>query len=234
MTISFETFLTDCLVALGDSAGATWSRINRMTPWCIEAIQSFPILRPMLDDHTNGAAKVYSYEMPADFRQVISVEYPISQVPPVYLVRKNRLDPTFYDDAGFYDVAHNYTTGIVLSTSVGWIMYVSGGIDALAHIKTQYLANHDTAMTDDPDVFLSVPDEYESLLIASVMCRAYRERLSFAMQDPTAHMTVITQLTEMVVHMEESYNSQIAAAQAKLATSIVSPKLQSDKFDRVY
>jgi hypothetical protein len=228
VTVSFEQLLTDCLVALGDSLAATWSRINIMMPWCIEAIQSFPILRPMLDDHTNGASIVYSYAMPADFRQLISVEYPISQQPPVYLVRKNRLDPNFYNQDGFYDIDHDYSTG------TGWTMYVSGGIAAAAHIKTQYLANHDTAMTDSEECMLSVPDEYETILISSVMCRAYRERLGYMMQDPTAHMTVITQMTEMVHHMEEYYQSQVAAAQAKLANSIVSPRQAADKYDRVY
>jgi hypothetical protein len=228
MTISMQSFLTDSLVALGDSSGTVWSRTNRMLPWCIEAIRTFPILRPMLDDHTNGASVVYSYDMPEGFRQVISVEYPISQVPPVYLVRKNHLDPTFYDEAGSYDIDHNYSTG------VGWTMYVSGGVAAAAHIKTQYLANHDTAMTDSGTCYLSVPDEYETILITSVMCRAYRERLSFIMQDPTAHMNTITQMTEMVQHVEEKFNQQITAAQMRLANSIVSPRLAVDKFDRVY
>jgi hypothetical protein len=228
MAISMEDFITHCLVALGDSAGVTWSRTNRMFSWCIEAIQSFPILRPMLDDHTNGAAKVYSYAMPEGFRQVISVEYPISQVPPVYLVRKNRLDPKFFDSLGSYDIDHDYSTGL------GWTIYVSDGITALAHVKVQYLSNHDTTLTDSAEDFLTVPDEYETILITSVMCRAYRERLSNAMQDPTAHMTVITQLTEMVQHIEELFQSQVVTAQARMANSIVSPRLSSDKYDRVY
>jgi hypothetical protein len=228
MTISFLTLLTDCLVALGDTMGSTWTRIGVMDQWCIEAIRSFPILRPMFDDHTNGASVVYSVQMPTDFRQLISVEYPINQAPPVYLMRKNRLDPEFYNQAGYYDIDHDYTTGS------GWSMYISGGVAALAHIKSQYLANHNTAMTDVGTCYLSVPDEYYSILITSVMCRAYRERLSFMMQDPTAHMTVITQLTEMVQHIEDLFQSQVAAAQSRMANSIVSPRLSGDKFDRVY
>jgi hypothetical protein len=93
MATSFQTLLTDILLALGDNSGTTWSRTDRIFPWAIEAIKNFPILRPMLDDHGNGVSAVYTVDMPTDFRQVISVEYPISQQPPAYLVRKNRLDP---------------------------------------------------------------------------------------------------------------------------------------------
>jgi hypothetical protein len=228
MTISFESYLTACLVALGDSAGTTWSRINRMMPWCIEAIRTFPILRPMKDDHTNGASIVYNFAAAIDFREVISVEYPVGGTPITYLVRKYRLDPTFYKEAGYYDIDHDYSTG------TGWLVFISGGLAASAHIYTQYLAQHDTAMTDSPTCYITVPDEYIALLIANVMCRAYRERLSFQMQNPTAQTSVISQLTTMVAQMEQSYQEQVAMAVARLTTSIVSPRMASDKFDRVY
>jgi hypothetical protein len=228
MTITFKHLLTDCLVALGDSTGATWSRIDRMWPWCIEAMLTFPILRPMLDDHTNGLTKLYSFDMPDDFREVISVEYPVNQTPPAYLVRKNRLDPDFYKVAGYYDIDHDYSSG------AGWTMVVSGGLAAGTHIFTQYLANHNTTMADDDIHYISVPDEYEGILIQNVVCRAYRERLSFFMQDPTAHTTVIQQLTEMVHKAEEQYREMVLRAQEKLTTSITSPKQTVDKYDRVY
>jgi hypothetical protein len=228
MSVTFQKYLTDCLIALGDSSGSTWSRTNTVIYWALEAIVSFPILRPMKDDHTNGASVVYSLALPVDFREIIDVEYPISQTPPVYLVRKNRLDPDFYSSDGSYDVDHDYSTG------KGWMLYISGGVAALAHIYTQYLANHDTAMVDDDSHYLSIPDEYENILIASVICRAYRERLSYYMQDPTAHMTIITQMTTMVAKSEENFRLLVEAAQAKLAQSKVSAHQTSDKFDRVY
>ncbi len=225
MAITFTQFITDCLVALGDSGATVWSRVNRMSPWCIEAIRSFPILRPMRDAHVNGAAEAWFVDLPDDFREVISVEYPVGVG---YLARKNRLDPNFYDEAGYFDVDHNYDTG------TGFRMYFSGPIAALATVCTQYLATHDTAMLDDSSTVISVPDEYESILIAQVMCRAYRERLSYAMQDPTAHTNIIYQLTNMVQKMEDNYNHLLSDAQRRMTSSIVSPPMHVDKFDRVY
>lgn len=228
MAISFQTLLTNCLLALGDSSGVMWSREDRIWPWCIEAMLTFPILRPMKDDHTNGATVVYSFALPEDFREIISVEYPFNRVPPVYLVRKNRLDPDFHGLAGYYDVDHDYATGN------GWMLYISGGLPANVHITTQYLANHDIDMDDDGTHFITIPDEYENILIASVICRAYRERLSAYMQDPTAHMTIITQMTTMVFRAEENFRILVETAQAKLAQSKVSAHQAADKFDRVY
>jgi hypothetical protein len=229
MAISFQDLLTDCLVALGDSSGAIWPRATRMASWCIEAIRTFPILRPMLDNHSViGVGTLYSFSLPADFREVISVEYPINQDPPIYLVRKNRWDPDFYDHEGFYDVDHDYATGS------GWYIYLSGGVTSGTRVYTYYLANHDTAMTDSPSSIVTVPEEYEGVLISSVMCRAYRERLSYAMQDPTAHTSVILHLTHMVENQEKHFQDLVNLAQHQLTNSLVSAHKTVDKFDRVY
>jgi hypothetical protein len=69
MAIKVDNFLTACLLALGDSSGATWSRTDRILPWAIEAVRGFQILRPMLDDHTAGASTEYFFDMAEDFRE---------------------------------------------------------------------------------------------------------------------------------------------------------------------
>jgi hypothetical protein len=229
MTTSFSKLLTDCLVALGDSQGNTWSRVNVVWPWCIEAIQSFPILRPMFFDYTvPGQGITRDIDMPTDFREFISVEYPAGQTPPAYFVRKNHLDPGFYDQPNCFDVDHNYPDGS------GNLLYMSIQLRPGVHAYVNYLATHNVTMADDVNHLLSVPDEYETILITSVMCRAYRQRLSVIMTDPTAHTSVITQMTEMVQHVEELYLKQIDRAQHQLTNAIVSPQLKSDKYDRVY
>ena len=96
MPITFSDLLTDCSVALGDVAGTTWDRTTIIWPWCIEAIRTFPILRPMFKDKTTGLGEEHGFELEADFREMISVEYPVNQHPTSYMVRKNRLDPAFY------------------------------------------------------------------------------------------------------------------------------------------
>jgi hypothetical protein len=216
------------MVTLGDSDGSTWSRVNVIWPWCIEAMKTFPILRPMREDHHSDLAALSFYRLPVDFKYAISVEYPISQSPPKYLIRKNRLDPNFYKSAGFYDVDHDYTDG------VDWTIHFSSPIPISAHVIVEYLASHDLDMLDDPDCFITVPDEYYSILIAKVICRAYRERLGVAMQDPTIQTTIISQLADAVLKAEESYSKMLADAFTKMADSRLSTQMKVDKFDRVY
>ena len=228
MSITFTKLLSDCLVAMGDETAATWDRTDTIWPWAIEGMLAFPILRPMTDDHTNGAVLVYSFDLPTDFREVITVEYPISQVPPSYLVRKNRLDPDFHNAAGYYDIDHNYASG------EGWVCFVSKGLGANHHIRTNYLANHDTAMLDDSTVTITIPDEYENILVAYVLAKGFRERLSAYMITPTAHSSLIMQMTDMVRKAEDNYHLLVQRAQQKLADSRITPNVAVDKFDRVY
>src|SRR4030042_5027148 len=164
MPITFSQLLDDCLVALGDDDSSTWSRVDCIWPWCIQAILAFPILRPILYDY-HFLTAAYTLSMPSDFREVISVEYPISQQPPSYMLRKNRLDPDFYNGAGFYDVDHAYSNG------VGWMVYFFQQIQIAEHVKVQYLGNHDTDMDDDYTVEISIPDEYEDILVAYVVAK---------------------------------------------------------------
>jgi hypothetical protein len=228
MSISFQQLLTDCLVALGDPNANLWSRTDVMLPWCVEALRTFPILRPMEFDYMDLVNATYEITLPADFREVISVEYPTGQTPKHYGLRKHRLDPKFYDRDFFYDIDHDYTEG------AGWILYMSTNIAAHAHVIVEYLANHDTEMVDNANCFISVPDEYESILVNQVICRAYRERLSKYMQDPTAHTSIIQQLTDMVLKMEATWRLQVSEAQNRLTNSVVTSNRVVDKYDRVY
>ncbi len=228
MTITFSKLLSDILIALADNLGATWSRAGVVTPWAEEAMLSFPILRPQQDDHVNGASVVYSYDAPTDFREVVSIEYPVAHQPPTYLVRKNHLDPNFYDSEGYYDIDHDYASG------TGWQIFVSGGIAAAAHIKMNYLANHEVGLADDYVDLITVPDEYENILIAYCVTKAFRERLGKTLQDPTAHTSVILQMTEMTKRAEDAYVQLASTAQERLATSRITPNITVDKYDRLY
>ncbi len=231
MTTLYKQLLTDCLVALGDSSGTVWSRTDKIIPWVTEAIKAFPLLRPMYKDHTLVLGDEHGFDLEVDFREMISIEYggqSLTSSNPRYLYRKNRLDPEFYNEPGYYDVDHNFADG------AGWHLYTSELLRIGGHIYIQYLANHLWDLDDDADDLITIPDEFETILISSVICRAYRERLSYYMQDPTAHMTVITQMTTMVQRAEENYRLQVAQAQAGLAKGKIGIHVDFDKYNRVY
>ena len=227
MSVKFTTLLSDCLVALGDDDASTWSRTDKIWPWCLEAMLSFPILRGMELEYTMLAAS-HKVTLPADFREIISVEYPIDQEPPDYLTRLNHLDPIFYSTETYYDIDRDYKTG------KGWLLFVAKKLAIGEKVRISYLANQSTDVADDNAKLISVPDEYEGILVAFVVAKAYRERLGSYMQDPTAHTSIILQMTDMVNKAEINYQQMVLRAQEKLAESRTSPHMASDKFDRVY
>jgi hypothetical protein len=72
------------------------------------------------------------------------------------------------------------------------------------------------------------------ILMDYVICRGYRERLGWFIQDPTIHTTIVTQMTHMVYRAEENYRQHVAEAFQKLSTARIGAHLAVDKFDRVY
>ena len=138
------------------------------------------------------------------------------------------MDADFYAEAGFYDIDYDFTTGS------GYLCYVSGGIAAAAHIKVEYLAAHETDLDDNSADLITVPDQFENILIAYFIMRAWRERLGFVMRDPTAHTSVIMQMTEMVRKSELNYKDLVDAAQRFISESKTTSGNKVDKFDRVY
>ena len=227
MPFTYTKLLSDCLIALGDPTATTWSRTATIMPWTDEAMLAFPILRPMLLNHAM-AATGHNFALPSDFREVINVEYPINQVPPCYLTRKNELDPDFYSIMDCYDVTHDYKSGL------GWFMYISNSVLITEHVYVYYLANHLIGLADDNTDEITIPDEYENIITAYVVAKGYRERLGAFMQDPTAHSSVIQQMTDMVHHAEDNYDRLVDLAVKKLVDSRITPQMHVDKHDRVY
>ncbi len=232
MTTSFSKLLTDCLLAMGDEDASTWSRTDVIIPWAKEAILAFPILRPVQLKLSCPAYASrhgsYALELPDDFRELVCVEYPVAQEPPCFLHRMNRLDPDFYEHDDHYDIDRNYVDG------KGFILWTSKIVPVGEYVAINYLGNHKTDLTDSTESLLSVPDEYEHILIAYVAVKGYRERLGAYMQDPTAHTSIINQMYEMVQHAEERYQKLVDEAVARYTDARVSPHFKFDKFDRAY
>lgn len=232
MPISFAKLLDDCLLALGDSDASTWERATVISPWAVEAILQFPILRPKLQVVTM-LTESHTVELNDDFREMISVEHPVSQEPPQYLLRKNHFDPDFYTAEIYYDYDWHYSNEAIdiYPTCMLWTskMLAAGEV-----VNIHYLANHETGLEDDVNVYISVPDEYEHILIAYVVMKGYRERLGVYMQDPTAHQWIIQQMTRMVEAAEKNYKELVTAAMSRYNQSKVLPHFGTDKFDRVY
>jgi hypothetical protein len=225
MAITFGSLLSKVMYALGDIGEAYWTK-STVFYWLVEAIREFPIPRPQLENYT-VITDTHVLTLPADFRDLVWVEYPVGEEPPVHLTRRSHLESDFYDRAGYYDIDRDYSTG------KGWTLWTSELIPAGAHvIKVNYLADHDTDMAEGSA--LTVPERYHNILMQYTIWRAWNEKLSLEIANPTAHTSTILQITETVAKAREKYDELIVDAVKSLSQSRVTHNRKMDKYDRIY
>jgi hypothetical protein len=236
MAITFTKLLDDTMYMLGyEGPGEgipenTWNRQLQIKEWAKQALLAFPILRPRVYGFTL-IGSTHNIELPADFKQMMSVEYPASQEPPQFLIRRSHLDPGFYTTKQTcYDVDRNYANG------VGHVMIVSKLLIAGDHLHINYLAPHEIELEDNDTDEITVRDEYEEILILYIITRCYRELMTTYAIDPSMHENVITELTEMINQAEGRYMGMIKnlLTSTTAGSSAITPNRAVDKFDRVY
>jgi hypothetical protein len=236
MAITFTKLLDDILYMLGyEGPGEgipenTWSRELQLDPWAKQAILAFPLLRPKVYGFIL-IGSTHNIELPLDYKEMKSVEYPAGQEPPVFLARLNHLEKGFYSSRQtYYDIDRNYSTG------EGWILIISKLLVEGDHIHINYLTPHETDLNDDATDEITVPDEYEEILIMYVISKCYRELLTTYAIDPSMHENVITELTEMINQAEVRYMGMIKNLlnSTTAGNSAITPNRIVDMYDRVY
>lgn len=109
------------------------------------------------------------YDLPADFLEVMAVEWPQDEEPPVWLQHRPETEPGF--GAGDFDIRRHGDATDPAELVLG--ERPTNGTDL---IRVHYLGLHDLtlALTDT----VSVPDEDLELIIQFVKMRAFEERLA--------------------------------------------------------
>ena len=236
MPITFTQLVDDIeyqLGYLGPGGGLPefhWERSIQTAPWALQALQAFPLLKPKRYGFTM-IASTHNIELPSDFVEMMSVELPAAQEPPVFLFRLNYLEKGFYNNKQvFYDVDRNYLAG------EGYVMIISRLLVAGDHIHINYMTYHDHDLLDNSTDEITVPDQYEDILITYVVAKAYRELMSIYVVDPTAHEALITEMVDLISQAEDKYAKMIEGllSSVSIGNSAITPNRSVDKYDRVY
>lgn len=220
---TFGSHLTRIMYSLGDPTEATWSRTLEVWYWLIEAIREFPILRPMQSDIAFDADD-HQEPLPSDFKEIISVQWPITD-DMRYHTRRSRLEEDFYD-GDYYDIDRDYSTGS------GWVLWMGQSIPYAQPVRVQYLAMHSTTVSED--MVLTVPDQYLNILTEYCILRAWTERLSTEISNPTAHDATLSQINAAIAEHRATYDRLVDEAIRELATSRQTMNRRLDKHDRIY
>ena len=117
-----------------------------------------------------------TYDLPANFIDVISVEYPTGEDPPEYLVQKNYQAWMSDDISGFYDVVRRQDAADVSE------LWISEKPSTGESISVHYMAEHDY-LDDDSDT-VTVLDRHLELIVAFVRWAAYQELATTESADP--------------------------------------------------
>ena len=219
-------------LSLNDALAATWPQAT-VEEWVIEAIreytQSFP--RTLTKTITiAGAAPGHAFDMTTDMIAVILVEYPGGEDPPVYLNRRSRTHPQFYNYQGYYDVEPSGDMTAVPT------LYLSEEPTAGETVLWTAKCHHDTTLVSGDDI--TVPEYNEGILLLFVLWQAFKERLATEEQDPdttlAGHVTLLQNLVKGATQAEREYKEALKRAQGNVADGTFSGPWAADIHDRIY
>jgi hypothetical protein len=215
--------------ALDDAGAATWSQAV-IEEWCVDAIRDYSRYFPRVireDISTGAVGGVHEHDLPNDFRDIITVEYPQGEDPPEYLDRLHYQDPYFWNSDKNYDIIARH------EEILNGILIVSAETTALETIRIEYVGDHDLDLASGDQI--TVPMRHEDLLIAYVVWVAWRELASTEMQDPTSNSSLLmAQLFQNAGSAEYDYRGMIDDA-LKARSGVSEWEVwRMDKWDRSY
>lgn len=199
---------------LADSGATHWSQ-SQIETWCNEAIADYSNHFPRTIDATiSVSASDRQYDLPADFQEMIEVEYPTGENPPCFLRRVDRNSPSTWGIEGYYDILTNHDTD---NADEIWLSELPAGAGTITY---RYLGDHDHDLASSGTV--TVPTHHENILLLYVQWKALQSLANAEHQNPTSNSSLLmSQLTVDADRMERSYRRAIQEAQGQRAESAI-------------
>ena len=217
---------TLCRRRLGDQTAPQAFTDEQINQWINDAIEEYSRYFPRRKAYAIAcAAGDRQYDLPTDFRGLISVEYPAGGDPPTYLERRDYRHPDFWQADGCYDIVHRSDAG---DPDELWI----STRPALGEtITLEYLGDHD--FVDDDIDALSVPDAHLEALVLHVRWSSLQALASAEAANPDPNNVLLDRYEANVVRAERLYYRKIEEYGRLEAESGATP-WSMDKWDRVY
>ena len=167
----------------------------------------------------------YEYVLQADLIDVVRVEYPTGEDPPVYLDRWDHRHPDFFNQTGYYDVQIDDDT----SNGTLWLSFKATYMD---YIGILYTAPHDADL-DSGDA-ITVREDHESILILFVIWQAVKERVATHLQDPDTTSDILQKMVNAEMQAEQEYLRAIRNASQRHTRSAYTGPWRADIYDPIY
>jgi hypothetical protein len=202
----------------------TWSE-QAFDRWAKEAIQDYSVHFPQqLTATISVTADVRIYNLAGvlgRLYEVLQVEFPTGETPPVFLYRLSQEHPKFQDGA-VYDLSGDPVTTLILGKTPA----------AGQSIALTYTAPHTQPASDE--VYLSVPDEGLEVLRLYVIWKA-RLALEHELAVDLDRQTGLVQVNDQSAdHAWEMYSAKITEIHHLHTRSGFGGPWRMDERDRVY
>ncbi len=229
MSATLTALRAQCRDLLGDLTGGAYVFSDvQVDDWINRAIEQVSIHFPLYVEYTiTVQAGVHTYDLENYMHEVISVEYPISQTPPRFLLRKSYTSPEFWVTDGYYDLFKPQTS----DSSYPMVLYISDHPTAAGTLNLQVSADH--ALVADPGDETSILDRHLHLIGLFVRWKAFSERASHEVMDPSP---LNTRSSSMELNAQRAEAAYLAALARAIEAEADSAQLSwsMDEFDRIY
>ena len=224
--ITYQNLIDNWQTSL--AAGTDWPDATVLV-WLNEAINDLSIhLPPNFSESITTIADQHVYNLDQFNRGILSVHYPTSEDPPVYLTRRSRLHPEFWNRSGYYD----YQDRVRQSTATPRV-WISENPPADATIIVQYTGSYgaDGGVGDD----VPVPNQFHHILLLFLNWRSILSKHSEEIQSPDTTTLLISQLMSNADRSMREYHEALRRAQKSITTGgYVESQWTPDKYDRIY
>lgn len=211
-------------VAIGDSGAGTWPQ-SSVEGWCRAALRVLSMEFPRIIELAIAAVDAArEYELPADYHDAISVEYPAGEERPSYLQRWPRESERFWSEGGRYDVLNsedgNRAARLVLNVAPK-----SG-----QNIRVIYYGGHD----DEVDLAgpVSLPRKLHHLVTAYAVWEAWREREGQAQRFRGEQPEVLARARQASFNARQSFERLLVMARfSGRSGGLMAGSWRMDKYD---
>ena len=168
---------------LSDAAAAKWTQ-TVIEAWVNQGIQDYTEHFTRKKSATiSTTADDRTYDLPSDFRDIITVEYPTASDPPEYLAQLTYKHPDFWNSTDYYNIIKLEDDN---DTAELWISKKPAAAET---ITVWYEANHDYALASGDTV--TVPAAHHPILVAYVTWIASQNLQHAEQQSPTSNSSLL-------------------------------------------
>lgn len=225
---TLQNLIDACEADLDDSGNSTWAAAD-VEQWCRDAIADYSLHFPRnLQDDITTVLNDRQYDLPADFRTPLSVEYPQGEDPPQYLQPRSQYHPSFWNEDGFFAI---YTH---LDDTDPDEILISTKPPADETIRVIYQSVHDNTILTSGAV--TVPDEHHHILRNYVLWRAALQLKAAEEAAPTSNSSLL--MSQYAINVDRARRAYVdALAKAVYAQSQGGPVSwsgQTEETTRIY